>query len=233
MIARPFAVLVLFATGACESEAPQASPRPAVPRVETPADPPERLEPPEAVNIDKLGPAPTNAAAFVEQSPAPSGAGLEYRHARAMDLLAGGDIAVHLPERAHDARTPFDADRIGAMAPPARNPRPRVLMRKPTVKGSLPVEVVRRFLRRHIHQVRACYDKLLVTKPSAKGAVSLSWTVNTKGEVEAAKVTKTTFDGDAPSTCILTALKTWSFVGPSDGDADQITAEYVLIPPVR
>ncbi len=79
------------------------------------------------------------------------------------------------------------------------------------VQGALPVEIVRRVVRRHLGELRACYEELDTEEGHRVG---LRFTVSAAGRVLGANA----LDGDGPSAlvrCLATAMRRWTF--PTEG----------------
>jgi len=92
---------------------------------------------------------------------------------------------------------------------------PRVRQGKASVRGSLDKDIVRRIVRRHINEVRHCYNQGLVRDPSLAGRVTIDFDVDTAGAVGASKVRETTLPDRKVAACINKAVKRWRFPRPS------------------
>ncbi|MEZ4338668.1 MAG: AgmX/PglI C-terminal domain-containing protein, partial [Sandaracinaceae bacterium] len=95
---------------------------------------------------------------------------------------------------------------------------PRVGAPVPVVSGRLSAEVVRRIVRRHINEVRFCYERQLSATPTLAGSVTTRFTLSSTGAVSAASVTATTLNDTAAETCIADAIRRWTFPQPEAGE---------------
>jgi Ca-activated chloride channel family protein len=77
------------------------------------------------------------------------------------------------------------------------------------VRGSLDKEVIRRVLRRHLNELRFCYEKELLNLAAlAAGRLVLHFTINGAGAVVASS---STFGNAAVEQCAAAAVRRWSF----------------------
>ena len=109
-------------------------------------------------------------------------------------------------------------------------PAAKVEVRKPTVKGGLPAEVVQRILRRNLGRWRLCYENALKTISTPKPArVELQFVIDTKGAVVGPVVGA----GALPevASCIRGSLTGLQFPPPSGGRVVTVSAALQLTPP--
>ncbi|MBX7196251.1 MAG: DUF2330 domain-containing protein, partial [Sandaracinaceae bacterium] len=98
---------------------------------------------------------------------------------------------------------------------------PSVRMDPVTVSGGgLSSEVVRRVMRRHINEIRFCYEQELASIPTMSGIAELTFTISEEGTVSEAEVTLPS-PGLSPRVvgCIRLALRRWSFPSAEGGVA--------------
>lgn len=107
---------------------------------------------------------------------------------------------------------------------------PRIRQGKSTVKGSLDKDIIRRIVRAHINEVRACYNDGLEKNPKLGGRVSVRFTIGDDGKVNNAKVAKTTLSDEAVGKCIAKAVDRWKFPKPIGGGSVAVTYPFVLEP---
>ncbi|MCR9165340.1 MAG: TonB family protein [Nannocystaceae bacterium] len=93
--------------------------------------------------------------------------------------------------------------------------RPRVRQSKPTVKGSLPKDTIRRIVRLHISEVRHCYNNALSKEPDLEGKIMLSFVIGTSGRVASAKVKSNTLGNEDVGECLVKVAKRWTFPEPA------------------
>ena len=102
----------------------------------------------------------------------------------------------------------------GSAAGPAL---PRVGQGRPEVSGALSAEVIRRVIRRHINEVRYCYERELSGKPDLQGRVTVNIAIGPTGAVQRAGVKTSTLANATVETCVTTAVQRWSFPSPDGG----------------
>jgi outer membrane biosynthesis protein TonB len=107
----------------------------------------------------------------------------------------------------------------------------------PTIKASEPVvgtqdkDVIRRIVRAHVHEIRDCYNAGLAKDPTAKGMITIEFTIGPDGKVEASNVKDVTgfADPEVP-TCIAEAIATWTFPEPRGGGRVIVSYPFNLVP---
>ncbi|MCP4676456.1 MAG: TonB family protein [Deltaproteobacteria bacterium] len=107
---------------------------------------------------------------------------------------------------------------------------PRIRSGATIVKGSLSGEVIRRIVRRHINEVKFCYERELSKHPELTGRVVVKFVISETGAVQAAAVLKTTINNPAVENCIIQAIKRWAFPTPAGGVV-VVTMPFSLVPP--
>lgn len=76
---------------------------------------------------------------------------------------------------------------------------------------------IRQLITSHIDQVQACYNEYLKEKKqdgdlsAAKGQLTISWHVDTKGKASDFKELKTSFDDKYVFSCVAAKMILWSF----------------------
>jgi TonB family protein len=99
-------------------------------------------------------------------------------------------------------------------------PEERVPQARPgqaSVTGSLSKETIRRVVRRHLNEVRFCYEQQLNSQPDLAGRVTISFIISTSGSVQSATVANSTLGSSRVDSCIATAVRRWSFPAPEGG----------------
>jgi metallo-beta-lactamase class B len=102
-----------------------------------------------------------------------------------------------------------------------------------SARGSLDKEIIRRIIRRHINEVKYCYESLLTHDPWVGGELLIKFTISPTGAVTATSLEDSTMLADkdhAVSDCIQGALKKWQFPTPLNGGSVIITYPFVLTP---
>jgi TonB family protein len=96
------------------------------------------------------------------------------------------------------------------------------------VRGSLSREVIRRVIRRHINEVRFCYEQELTARPDLAGRVTVSFIIAATGAVQTASVASSTLSNARVEQCIVTAVRRWTFPAPDGGGIVGVNYPFVL-----
>jgi hypothetical protein len=104
----------------------------------------------------------------------------------------------------------------GRSGPSARVPRVRT--GNADVEGGLSREVIRRVVRRHIDELRFCYEQALDRDPELAGRVSVQFTIDREGSVREAAIASDTMGDGATSACIAHVVQRWAFPAPAGGE---------------
>lgn len=105
---------------------------------------------------------------------------------------------------------------------------PRIRTGKADVRGSLSKEVIRRIIRRHINEVRFCYEQELNSRPDLQGRVGVKFIISPTGAVQTAAVAKSTLGNAKAEQCIVKAVRRWNFPAPEGGGIVVVTYPFVL-----
>jgi len=96
------------------------------------------------------------------------------------------------------------------------------------VRGSLDKEIIRRIIRRHINEVKFCYEKELTTHPDLYGRVIIQFIIAGDGHVMTSLVQNSTMNSPIVEQCIAGALRRWEFPKPQGGGIVQVSYPFVL-----
>ena len=96
------------------------------------------------------------------------------------------------------------------------------------VRGSLDKEIIRRIIRRHINEVKFCYERELVKTPNLMGRVMVQFTIAGTGGVIASIVQASTVNNPSVEQCIAQAVRRWEFPKPQGGGIVVVTYPFVL-----
>ena len=96
------------------------------------------------------------------------------------------------------------------------------------VRGSLSREVIRRVIRRHINEVRFCYEQELNSRPDLEGRVQVSFIISPTGAVQSASVGASTISNARVEGCIVQAVRRWTFPAPDGGGVVGVNYPFVL-----
>jgi TonB family protein len=98
------------------------------------------------------------------------------------------------------------------------------------VRGSLDKEIIRRIIRRHINEVKYCYEQGLVKKPALAGRIMVQFTISASGQVIAALLQNSTVGDQRVENCTVQAVRRWEFPQPLNGGIVIVSYPFVLTP---
>ncbi len=107
---------------------------------------------------------------------------------------------------------------------------PRVRQGKAEIMGSIDKDIIRRIVRAHANEVRACYEKGLSRDPNLSGRVSVRFVIGAKGKVSEAEVDTSTLKDGAVAKCVAKAVESWKFPKPPGGGDVTIRYPFVFNP---
>jgi TonB family protein len=99
-----------------------------------------------------------------------------------------------------------------------------------TVRGQLDKEIIRRIIRRHINEVKYCYDQALVKQPGLGGRIVVQFTIAASGVVIASTLQSSTVGSAAVENCAVLAVRRWEFPKPIGGGLVIVSYPFVLTP---
>jgi hypothetical protein len=94
---------------------------------------------------------------------------------------------------------------------------PEIVPGQATVRGSLDKEIIRRIIRRHINEVRFCYETELTKKSELSGRISVQFTIAGTGQVVTSVLQSTTMGNVRVESCVVQAIRRWEFPRPVGG----------------
>jgi TonB family protein len=94
---------------------------------------------------------------------------------------------------------------------------PDVIPGQANVRGSLDKEIIRRIIRRHINEVKYCYETELTKKPNLAGRVAVQFTIAATGQVIASVLQSSTMGNIRVENCVVQAVRRWEFPKPMGG----------------
>jgi hypothetical protein len=107
---------------------------------------------------------------------------------------------------------------------------PRVRQGKAKHEGPLDGDIIRRIVRAHINEVRACYMKGLALDAALAGSISIRLKIGSTGKVKSASVVDTTLADPTVSQCIVTAFERMKFPKSPNERATLVILPLVLEP---
>jgi hypothetical protein len=105
---------------------------------------------------------------------------------------------------------------------------PQIRTGEADVRGSLSREVIRRVVRRHVNEVRFCYEQELANRPALAGRVTVSFAISSTGAVQTAAVSNTTLSNARVEGCMVQAVRRWTFPAPDGGGVVIVNYPFVL-----
>jgi TonB family protein len=107
---------------------------------------------------------------------------------------------------------------------------PDVIPGQANVRGSLDKEIIRRIIRRHINEVKYCYEQELLKKPDLGGRVVVQFTISATGQVVASVLQTSTMGNNRVENCTVQAVRRWEFPKPLGGGIVIVSYPFVLTP---
>ncbi|MBZ5709179.1 AgmX/PglI C-terminal domain-containing protein [Nannocystis pusilla] len=84
-------------------------------------------------------------------------------------------------------------------------------------EGSLDKDLIRRVVRAHIPEIRACYNEGLARKPELAGKLTVDFMIGTDGHVSSSEVQGSTLADATVEGCIEATVMNWLFPKPDGG----------------
>jgi TonB family protein len=94
---------------------------------------------------------------------------------------------------------------------------PDVIPGQANVRGSLDKEIIRRIIRRHINEVKYCYESELTKKADLSGRISVQFTIAATGQVIASVLQSSTMGNLRVENCVVQSVRRWEFPKPMGG----------------
>lgn len=96
--------------------------------------------------------------------------------------------------------------------------------------GSLDKEIVRRVIRHHIDEIRACYERTSPGRPLRAARILVKFAIGASGFVRHTRVVGSTMEDMTVDDCVARAMCGWQFPRPLGGGWVVVTYPYVLSP---
>lgn len=192
----------------------------------------------DAAEQAELPPSPPGDAAIATATPEPPPitASPSGSADAVLAIFAGETQAERLPLVDVDPGHAFDPYLRDAVAPRVvvtGSGGPVVRMGMPTVTGGLDRDIVRRVVRRHVNEVRHCYDQTLVVAGDLGGDFEVTFAITPTGATDEVASRSTTLSGALGKRvldCTSKAVERWKFPEPSDGKPVEVTHPFTLAP---
>jgi TonB family protein len=99
-----------------------------------------------------------------------------------------------------------------------------------SVRGTLDKEIIRRVVRRHLNEVKYCYQQALTRRPTLEGRLVTQFTIAPTGQVLAAVVQSSTLRELSVEACVVNAVKRWEFPAPDRGGLAMVSYPFTFAP---
>jgi TonB family protein len=118
---------------------------------------------------------------------------------------------------------------IGELATRKAHP-PETILGIGDVRGTLDKEIIRRIVRRHLNEVKFCYQEALLRQPALEGRLVTQFSIAPSGRVLAAVVQSSTLKAVAVESCVVDAIKRWEFPAPERGGLAMVSYPFTFAP---
>lgn len=95
-------------------------------------------------------------------------------------------------------------------------------------RDTLSREAVRRTIRRHVNEVRFCYEQELGQRPDLAGRVTLTLVIGATGAVQSTSIASSTLGSARVEDCVAAAGRRWTFPAPDGGGSVLVTYPFAL-----
>ncbi len=119
---------------------------------------------------------------------------------------------------------------VGVLAMRHKPRTPDIIPSNATVSGMLDKEIIRRIVRRHLNEVRYCYEQALPRHPTLAGRVVTQFTIGKDGQVIAAVLQSSTLGMASVESCVVGAIKRWPFPSPERGGMTIVSYPFQFAP---
>lgn len=96
------------------------------------------------------------------------------------------------------------------------------------IEGGLDRDQIAAVIRRHIGQIRFCYEKGLQVEPDLNGRVAVKFIIGGHGGVNVASVAHSSLQDNSVEGCIVNRLRSWQFPKPVGNVNVKVTYPFVL-----
>ncbi len=99
-----------------------------------------------------------------------------------------------------------------------------------SVRGMLDRDIIRRTIRRHINEVRFCYEQELSTHRDLAGRMVVQFSIAGSGQVLASVMQSSTLGNARVENCAVQAVRRWEFPKPDGGGLVMVSYPFVFAP---
>ncbi|HEX4462933.1 MAG TPA: AgmX/PglI C-terminal domain-containing protein, partial [Polyangia bacterium] len=141
--------------------------------------------------------------------------------------IAGGTLDT-IGKGGHGGRSDYGRGAGGPLGNHRLAALPGVVPGTANVRGALDKEIIRRVVRRHLNEVKFCYEKALIRQSSLSGRVTMQFTIGANGRVLASIVQSSTLNDREVEQCLQAAVSRWEFPQPNGGGIVIVSYPLVL-----
>ncbi|MCA9665512.1 MAG: energy transducer TonB [Myxococcales bacterium] len=120
---------------------------------------------------------------------------------------------------------------IGDGKPGGGKPKPHkisIIARDPETIGGLSKAIIRRHVRKHLNEVRYCYQKELGNNRGMTGRVVVRFMITGSGRVGSAVVKRTTLKNNNVESCLTQAVRRWEFPQPKGAGLVDVSYPFIF-----
>jgi TonB family protein len=107
---------------------------------------------------------------------------------------------------------------------------PNIIIAEGHVRGNLDREIIRRIIRRHINEVRFCYEQQLAMHHDLAGRMVVQFNIAPTGQVLSSVLQSSTLGNVRVEACALQAVRRWEFPKPEGGGLVNVSYPFVFAP---
>jgi hypothetical protein len=100
----------------------------------------------------------------------------------------------------------------------------------PIILGALDRSLIDEVIKRHMNQIKYCYQRELTKNPSLGGKIVIKFTIAKDGTVSAASTKSTTMNNSAVETCIVGRFMRMQFPEPKGGGIVVVSYPFIFSP---
>jgi TonB family protein len=111
-----------------------------------------------------------------------------------------------------------------------RRAAPEVVPETASVRGSLDKEIVRRIVRRHLNELRYCYQQDARSHGAETGRIVVQFSISASGKVASAEQRTLSMVNPPVGRCFVEAVRRWEFPPPVGGGTVLVSFPFALLP---
>jgi len=94
--------------------------------------------------------------------------------------------------------------------------------------AGLDPEVIRQVVRRHMAQLKRCYEQALQRDPTLSGKLNVEFVISPTGSVSSARIGSATAASGGLETCVTSQVRSWAFPRPRNGQEVEVAYPFVF-----